>query len=123
MAESVSVQMQKILDEYSREVQDATNSAIDKTARESARMLKSSSPKKSGDYASGWRVKTLDKHGRINNKVVYNAKAPGLTHLLENGHVIKNKKGTYGRTRPVKHIKPVELWAQTALVDEIEAKL
>lgn len=123
MAESVTVQMEKILDEYLKEVQEVTNDAIDKIAKESAKKLKNTSPRKTGDYAKGWRVKALNKHGRINNKVVHNATDYQLTHLLENGHVIKNIKGTYGRTHPIKHIEPVEQWAQTALVEEIEAKL
>jgi hypothetical protein len=51
--------------------------------------------------------------------VVYNRTMPGLTHLLENGHVIRNKKGDYGRTSGKKHIKPVEEWA----VDELPRRI
>ena len=38
--------------------------------------------------------------------VVYSEKHYRLTHLLENGHVIRNKYGTYGRASAIKHIAP-----------------
>lgn len=119
--ESVAVQMHKILDEYSKQVQDATNAAIDRTSRESATKLRNTSPRRTGAYAQGWTLKRFKKRG-INTVIVHN-KEYQLTHLLENGHVIKNKYGTYGRTSGIKHIKPVEEWAQSELPNEIERNL
>ena len=40
--------------------------------------------------------------------IVHNKTDYQLTHLLENGHVIRNKKGTYGRAPAHPHIKPIE---------------
>ena len=119
MADSITVQMEAILQAYSKEVEDAYEKGAQLTAKESAQKLKASSPKKSGEYASGWAVKKMDSK----TYVVHNKTAPGLTHLLENGHVIKNKKGTYGRVSGKKHIKPVEEWAINELQRKIEAKL
>lgn len=121
--ESVAIQMKNILDEYSEEVQTATNNAIKTVSRDSALKLQSSSPKNNGDYASGWAVKRQTTRGHILGAVVYNRKHPGLTHLLENGHVSANQYGTYGRVAARPHIKQVEQWAINELQEEIERQL
>ena len=119
MADTITAQLNKILDDYSDEVKDVARKDAKESAREAAKDLRSSSPKKTGDYASGWGSKELD----ADTTVVYNKKMPGLTHLLENGHVIRNKKGTYGRVAARKHIAPVAAWAEGDLVQRIERKL
>ena len=121
--ESLTVQMNRILEEYSEEVQDATNDAIEKVAKLAVQKLKNTSPKKTGDYARGWRVKREMGFGSVKAATVYNATDWQLTHLLENGHVVRNKKGTYGRAPAKKHIKPVEEWASNELPREIERQL
>ena len=118
-SKELTVQLDAILSEYSKETEEAAAAAIKAVAKLTVQKLKSTSPRKTGQYASGWRSK---KAGKL-TVTVYNAKAPGLTHLLEEGHVIRNKKGTYGRTRPIPHIKPVEEWANGELVKEIERRL
>lgn len=123
MAETIQVQMAKILDEYDQEVQDVTNASIKKVARATVNRLKNSSPKKSGRYAKGWSVKDLNRHGNIVNVVVHNRTDYQLTHLLENGHLIRNKKGTYGRAPAHPHIGPAEQWAIDELPAEIEREL
>lgn len=123
MTESVEVQMTKLLDEYSQEVQDAANKAIKRVARETVKRLKNTSPKRSGEYARDWAVKNLSVHGNIVNLVVHNRKHYQLTHLLENGHVIRNKKGTYGRAPAHPHIGPAEEWASIELPAQIEREL
>ncbi len=119
---SVALQMQDILDDYSKDVKEATNDAIEKTSKESVRKLKDTSPKKSGEYAKGWKLKKERGRDGIATVTVHN-KIYQLTHLLENGHVIRNAKGTYGRTSGIKHIAPVEEWAESELQQEIERKL
>lgn len=119
MADSVTVQLERIFDEYSKEVQDASRKETKATAKEAAAKLRGSSPKKTGEYASGWASKQID----ADTAVTYNRKMPGLTHLLENGHVIQNKKGTYGRVAARKHIAPVAEWAENELIQKIERDL
>ena len=102
--------MADILDDVKKGAEEALNKGIASTSKESVQKLKNTSPKKSGKYAKGWAVK------KDNDKTtVYNKTAYQLTHLLENGHVVRNKKGVYGRTRPIKHIKPVADWAEDEL--------
>ena len=104
---SVSIQMREILDEFSDKVNDVLEESANTVAKQAAEKLQNTSPRKSGEYASGWTVKKESRKSII----VHNSTHYQLTHLLENGHVIRNKKGTYGRAPAHKHIKPVETWA------------
>jgi len=116
---SVAVQMKDILDELDNDVKDSAKKEIQAVAKECVQKLRSTSPKKTGSYAKGWAVKRLDDM----TSTVYNRTDYQLTHLLENGHVIKNKKGTYGRVPGTKHIKPVEDWASEELPRRIMSDL
>lgn len=102
------VEVTKYLDEYKTEVVKATNEAAKEAAEVTARTLKSTSPKKArrgGKYARGWRV-TRKNYGMLTSCIVHNGTCPGLTQLLENGHVARNQYGTWGRVRAIKHIAP-----------------
>jgi len=113
--ESVTAQMKELLDEVNKDVERSAKTNIQRVAKESVQKLKNTSPRKTGSYASGWGTK---KQGEM-DVVVHNRTDYQLTHLLENGHVIRNKKGTYGRTHGIKHIAPVEEWA----VDELPRRI
>lgn len=119
MADTITAQLSKILDDYSDEVKNVARKDAKESAREAAKDLRSSSPKKTGDYASGWSSKQLD----ADTSVVYNRKAPGLTHLLEKGHVIRNKKGTYGRAPAHPHIAPVAERMEQEFINKVERDL
>ena len=113
--ESVTAQMNDLLDEIDKDIQNSAKRNIDRVAKESVQKLRNTSPRKTGSYAKGWGTK---KEGDM-DVVVHNRTDYQLTHLLENGHIIRNKKGTYGRTRGIKHIAPVEEWA----VDELPRRI
>lgn len=118
--------MGKILDQYDDEVKKATDASIEKVSKEAVQKLKNTSPKGTPHrrrYAEGWRKKKVKGRNGIDEVIVHNATNYQLTHLLENGHVVRNAKGTYGRTNGIKHIKPVEEWAADALPQEIERRL
>ena len=113
--ESVTAQMKELLDEVNKEVEESAKKNIKSVAREAVQKLKNTSPRKTGSYAKGWGTKRLgDMDIVVHNRTDYQ-----LTHLLENGHVIRNNKGTYGRTHGIKHIEPVEEWA----VDELPRRI
>lgn len=116
---SVEIQMKKLLDQVDKEVQKAMDVGMKQVAKEAVTQLRSSSPRKTGKYARGWTTKQIDKNGIV----IHNSKHHQLTHLLENGHVIRNKKGTYGRTSGIKHIQPVEQWASEELPRRIMEKI
>ena len=113
---SVSIQMREILDEFSDKVNEVLEKSADTVSREAVDRLHNTSPRKSGDYARGW---TVNKES-AKEVIVHNSDHYQLTHLLENGHVIRNKKGTYGRAPAHKHIKPVETWANKEFQRVIE---
>lgn len=119
---SVEVQMKQILDEFSDKVNDVLDKSATETADESVERLHNTSPGH-GDYASGWTVKRLSK----GDVVVHNSTNYQLTHLLENSHVIRNKRGTWGRTSrghgQIVHIKPVETWANKEFQRKIKEGL
>lgn len=123
MAETLTVQMEKILDEYSDRVKNVTNVAMNRVSRECVKQLRNTSPKKTGDYARGWGIKKMVSHGDIADIIVHNKTEYSLTHLLEKGHVVRNAKGVFGRAPAHPHIKPVEEWASTELPEEIEREL
>lgn len=119
MSNSFTIQFDKILDQYDKKVEQAGQEAMREVAKEAVQKLKNSSPKRrgGGKYARGWTA-TEKKH-----EVVVHNKVYQLTHLLENGHVVRNQYGTYGRTRAIKHIEPVEQWANEEVEEVIRRKL
>ena len=113
--ESVTAQMTELLDEVNKDIEKSAKTNIQTVAKESVQKLKNTSPVKSGSYAKGWAVK---KQGDM-DVIVHNRTDYQLTHLLENGHIVRNKKGTFGRAPAHKHIAPVEEWA----IDELPRRI
>ena len=78
--------MREVLNEYSQEVREITRDTVRSVARTCRKEIRAGSPRKSGEYAKGWRIKeTVGRLGDVSEKI-YNAKKPGLVHLLEHGH-------------------------------------
>lgn len=103
-------EMQKILDEYEGEVSKNLGEIVDKAGKKAAQLLRNTSPvntkgQKPGAYAKGWKVETSGKSHRQlrHSSTVYN-KYPGMPHLLENGHALRQG----GRSPAIVHIEPVE---------------
>ena len=92
-----------LLNEYSTDIQESIAEIAQKVAKNGANTLKNTSPKRTGKYSKGWRVKTTKGKGQI-ECVVYNGTNWQLTHLLEKPHLLRN-----GRlSTPKVHIYPVE---------------
>ena len=121
--ETLMVQMDRILEEYNERVKHVTEVAMNRVSRECVKKLRSSSPKKTGDYAKGWAFEKAISHGSTVDYIVRNKTDYQLTHLLEHGHVVINAKGEFGRAPAHPHIKPVEEWANNELPNEIERDL
>jgi hypothetical protein len=114
-----------ILKEYEGEVVDKTQEITAAVTKKGANALRNESlsmfnnvdlPR--GRYGTGWtsQVET----GRFSAQgTIYNAKYPGLPHLLENGHANRNGGRTPGRV----HIKPVEDMVTQEYIRKVEANL
>lgn len=108
----------KILSNYGIEVQEVMLEVIPEVAKDAAQKLRKTSPKKTGDYAKGWKYKVDKKRLRV-GAVIYNKDRYRLTHLLENGHA---KRGG-GRVASRDHIAPVNDWAADEVMDRLMDRL
>lgn len=109
----------KILQEYGKDVIDGARVSSQQVAKETVKQLKRTSPKnKNGSkrgYARTWKFEyTEDRLGSFVS-TIYNGKNYSLTHLLENGHYSRNGKWVDG----IPHIKPAEVEA----INEFEKKV
>lgn len=97
------IDIKDILNEYSEDIQEAINQEAIDVANKGMKELKETSPKRTGKYSKGWRVKIEKGRGFI-NCTIHNATNYQLTHLLEKPHLTRNGR----RTTPKVHIAPVE---------------
>lgn len=113
-------EVQKLLDGYGEDVERNVKEATHKVALLGVRTLQSES-KNAVDgkrYYRGWR--SYSETTRLSQKeTIYNDKQPGLPHLLEHGHALRNG----GRTAPSAHIAPVEAKLVDAMKRELEGRL
>lgn len=116
MAIDIAAEIEKAMKEELDRTNEAVNSAVDKVADETVSDLKSSSPKKSGKYASGWTKKDQPMATRSKSSVVWNEEHYRLTHLLEFGHATVNG----GRVAAKPHIAAVEQKAIKNFEDELK---
>ena len=90
----------QIVEEEIGDINKATKQAVTKGCQAAVDSLRSNSPKKTGEYAEGWR-KTVTGNDLVGYQgVVYQSAKPSLTHLLENGH------GGPAPAPPYPHIAP-----------------
>ena len=101
--------------DYTDEVSAAVSEAVDQTAKECVAEIKANSPRKTGNYAKGWKVVKKDGPGYI-NRTIWNPKHYRLVHLLEKGHA---KRGG-GRVAGRPHVGPAEQRHITKLTNRIE---
>lgn len=113
----ISDEITKAMQQYSGEVAKAVEQALTETAEEARKQLAAASPRRTGRYARGWKVKKTAQFGEFTVEVHQGSKTASLTHLLEKGHRTRSKKG-WVKAQP--HIAPVEAWAQAAAEAAIE---
>lgn len=83
----------------------------DKYAKKTTDELKAISPadnkkRKNGKYKDTWVYSSITHSEDDYEVIVWNEKNWQLTHLLENGHLIVNKKNGVGWASPKPHITP-----------------
>ena len=103
MAKDSILDIKGILNEYSVDIQESIVKTAENVAKKGAEKLKQTSPKRTGKYSKGWRVRTTKGRDEVSS-TIYNATNWQLTHLLEKPHLLRN-----GRlSTPKVHIYPVE---------------
>ena len=117
---SVEVQLDKILGEFAKQEKELLDESVAKASKQCKRDIVAASPEGPKGYKRSWTVRNKrTKHGV--EAIVCNKDHPGLTHLLEKSHVIKNQYGTYGRTYEGHgqhvHIAPAAEDAEAYLMD------
>ena len=103
--DQLAAEIAKGLAEYSQDVVEKVNVSSEKVGKAAVKQLKQTSPKKTGEYAKSWAMKTEKEIGQPHRRIIH-AKAPHyrLTHLLEHGHA----KVGGGRVEGRPHIRPAE---------------
>lgn len=92
----VNIDYEPIMEEYGNKAKNTLKQTSPRTNKN----------RKKGHYADGW---VAEKSKLSNNQYVvkvWNAKHWQLTHLLENGHLIVNKKSGIGWSPARAHIAP-----------------
>ncbi|MGL6197819.1 MAG: HK97 gp10 family phage protein [Lachnospiraceae bacterium] len=104
------------LNKYADLTLEEMGETAQEVAKEGAKTLKSVSPVGDGrrHYRDGWGVTSQGSYTKP-KFVVHNKKKPGLAHLLEHGHALRQG----GRAPAIVHIKPVEEWC----IKEFEERL
>lgn len=114
LASSIS----SILEDYKGDVDKIVGEAITDVAKATVKTMKTAGTfGGTGKFKKSWSVR-IEKKRLYTDATVYNKK-PGLTHLLEFGHVKQNG----GRTKAFDFIAPVNDKVQTDVIERIEEKL
>lgn len=111
-----------IMDEllaYSDEVAEQLKEEVIDSAKECVKEIKNSSPKLTGDYKKGWRVKKAYESRDDIRVIIHNPKEYPLTHLLEHGHA---KRGG-GRVEGIPHIGPAEKRTEKKLLKKVKISI
>ena len=107
------------LENYSQEKTDGLKALIKKSAKECCKEIKKNSPKRSGKYKKGWRVRVDFESREDIRTTVHNKTNYQITHLLENGHA--GKGGTSKGAAPAHpHIRPAEEHTAEKLKREVK---
>ena len=99
--EELGIEISKIVSEYTEDVSNAIAKEIDDTAKLVLKDVKANAPRKRPKYYQGFRIKKDDSLGSV-SRTIHNSTHPGLVHLLEKGHGLKNG----GRSDAKPHLAP-----------------
>lgn len=126
-ADGLAGAIKNIVQEYSDEVVRAMPEAVKEAGKECVKILQSEAAAAGiggSKYKRSFRAKTTKDNSRETTVTVSSTQYQ-LTHLLERGHVIRNRPGgrAYGVTRAFPHWAPAEEKASEALEKKIRIKI
>lgn len=120
MSTDLQKSVASVLQEYEESMTETVQRVTNDLAKEGLSKVKAASPvsgksPKKTAYKSGWKKKVI--MNRLGaGAIIYNGKYPGLVHLLEKGHALRNG----GRARARVHVAPVQDWMNEELRKRIE---
>lgn len=126
-SENFAYEVNRLIGRYQQGLYTKLDPVFRKTANEARKELRASSPKgRTGKYRRGWEY-DLKINSRIGGGTLtlYNAR-PGLPHLLENGHAVRNGTGRnsgkqFAAAHP--HIAAVNEKAQEQFLENLQLAL
>lgn len=105
--DKLAVAIEQILEDYCGEVKKDAGELAKKFAQKGAQAVRGNAQShgwgEHTGYASGW-TSQFEETRYSSQGTIYNKTVPGLPHLLEYGHAMRNG----GRTKAFPHIAPVE---------------
>lgn len=110
----------KTMTKYKDGIEDQIAAALTDVSKEALREVKSTSPKRTGRYAKGWKIDKTRTSCKF-SFVIYNKDHYRLTHLLENGHKTRLKSGKYGSKSKSKAMPHIAIAAEKAEKDALRA--
>ncbi|MCI6255936.1 MAG: hypothetical protein MR648_05000 [Clostridiales bacterium] len=106
-------EMTALLEQAAQEKEESFFEILRSAATQTRGAVSSKSPRDTGDYAAGWKIRTEERnHEKV--WVIYNAKKPWLTYILEYGTIDMVAKP---------HINPTLAEAVEEIVREIKERL
>lgn len=101
--------------EYTEDVSEAIKEKVNDTSKKTLKTVKEMAPKRTGEYAKGFKRTKNDNHGRTKH-TIWNKKDYRRVHLLEKGHAKRNG----GRVKDYPHLVPAYDKHAKNLPDEIK---
>ncbi|MCM1315451.1 MAG: HK97 gp10 family phage protein [Prevotella sp.] len=121
LAEEVMKQMH----EYVDLADEGMKKSVRKTATAVKKEISTNAPKRTGQYAKSWTIKTVNKNSHKISSTVYSKSRMQLSHLLEDGHDYVSPDGERikNAAQPYEHIKPARDKGEKMLVELIKKEL
>lgn len=123
MSETITIssfakEIQDVLNEYGDDAQRIVDEQVEAVSKDAVKKLKKESPKDTGDYRKGWKMRKKETRFGLET-TVYNSTHGYLVHLLEHGHAKRNG----GRVAAQPHVGPVQEWSEKELIERIKKQL
>lgn len=121
-SDAVGSAVSNILYQFSADVQHGVRELTDEKAEKLKKLIQERAPvdkrktKRRGKYKKSWQIEKTKDTFSVYEKTVRSPTEYRLTHLLENGHKLRNGKTLKGRL----HIKPAADKVNTEYVKGIE---
>lgn len=118
--EKMEAELMKILRDYQDLTDEEMKQAVTKTANAVKNAIKQEAPRDTERYKNSWATKKTASKRHKTAVTVYSKNRYQLTHLLENGHELKDRYGNkIGDVKEIPHIAPATENAEKELMYQL----